>query len=74
MTVNVRILGLNISYYRKLKGFTQAQLAERAYISVRYLSKIECGHVTNCASLQVLCSIANVLNVTIDDLLQHDIS
>lgn len=74
MPINIRILGLNISYFRKKNRLTQAQLAERVHISVRYLSKIECGNVTNCASLPVLYSIANVLDVTMDELLQDDIS
>jgi transcriptional regulator with XRE-family HTH domain len=38
-----RQLGLKISYYRKLRGITQEQLAERAGISVNTLSRLECG-------------------------------
>lgn len=34
-------LGLNIAYYRKLRGWTQEQLAERAEISRTHLSNIE---------------------------------
>ncbi|MEG2022028.1 MAG: helix-turn-helix transcriptional regulator, partial [Oscillospiraceae bacterium] len=36
-----RKLGLNIAYYRKLKGFTQDQLSEKMDIDQTHLSKIE---------------------------------
>lgn len=36
-----RVIGTNIKLYRKQAKLTQVQLAERAKISISYLSKIE---------------------------------
>ena len=36
-----RIVGLNIAYYRKLKGLSQIQLAEMTGISRTHMSRIE---------------------------------
>ena len=38
-----KVLGTNVKYYRFLIGYTQEQLAEKAYISPRYISDIENG-------------------------------
>lgn len=71
-SVDNRLLGLKIAYYRKRKRLTQAQLADEIHISVRYMSKIECGQVVNCVSLPVLHSISKTLGVSMDTLLQED--
>lgn len=55
----------NIKYYREQKGFTQAQLAEEAKISLSYLSKIEATGLTKSFSISVLNQIANALNIDI---------
>lgn len=34
-------LGLNLSYYRKLRGYTQEQLAEMVDLELNFISKIE---------------------------------
>ena len=34
-------IGLKIAYYRKKRGYTQAELAERIGMSVAYLGQIE---------------------------------
>lgn len=36
-------IGLRISYFRRVKGMTQAALAESVHINKNYLSHIECG-------------------------------
>lgn len=56
-------LGLNIAYYRKLKGWTQEKLAEKAEISRTHLSNIEAPNATKSISLETLFEIANVLGV-----------
>lgn len=56
-------LGLNIAYYRKLRGWTQEQLAERAEISRTHLSNIEAPNVPTSLSLEKLFDIAAVLGV-----------
>ena len=54
-------LGLNISYYRKERGLSQMQLAERIDISRTHMSRIE---TADCAvSLDVVFAICDVLNV-----------
>ena len=56
-----RNLGLNIAYYRKLRGFSQEKLAEKADISRTHMSRIE---TADCAvSLDVVFRIADVLCV-----------
>lgn len=61
-----RYLGLNIAYYRKEKGLSQATLAEKINISRTHMSRIE---TADCAvSLDVVFEICNVLNILEKDL------
>ena len=54
-------LGLNIAYYRKARGLSQSQLAEKVNISRTHMSRIE---VADCAvSLDVVFEICDVLGV-----------
>ena len=56
-----RRLGLNIAYYRKLRGLSQLQLAEKVNISRTHMSRIE---IAECAvSLDVLFKIAKQLEI-----------
>jgi len=64
-----KLIGLNISYYRRLRSLTQTQLAEKIHISPSYLSKIECGNYHKSVSLTTIIAIAYGLDVTIDKLL-----
>ncbi|MDQ0202850.1 helix-turn-helix domain-containing protein [Pectinatus haikarae] len=70
--INNKLLGIKISYYRKRKGFTQAQLAEQVDISPSYMAKIECGFLSKCVSLTVLNNISNELHVSIDELISEN--
>lgn len=63
-------IGLKIAYYRKKKGYTQAQLAEIVGISSNYLSLIECGNKGQSYSMETLFKIAEALNVNVNDLLE----
>ncbi len=57
-----RYLGLNISFYRKERGYSQMALAEKINISRTHMSRIE---IADCAvSLDVVFDICNALNVT----------
>ena len=57
-----RILGLNIAYYRKQRGLSQNELAERINISRTHMSRIE---TASCAvSLDAIFDICDVLNVS----------
>ncbi len=58
-------LGLNIAYYRKLKGLTQLQLAEAVDISRTHMSNIEAPHVETSVSLDTLLDIAEKLEIPI---------
>ena len=56
-----RNLGLNIAYYRKLRGLSQERLAELADISRTHMSRIE---TADCAvSRDVVFTIADALRV-----------
>lgn len=57
-----RQLGLNIAYYRKKRGLSQVQLAEKLDISRTHMSRIE---IADCAvSLDVVFRICDVLSIT----------
>ena len=57
-----RKLGLNISYYRKDRGYTQMQLAELLNIDRSHMSAIELATVG--VSLDVVFRICSVLQVS----------
>ena len=63
-------VGLKIAYYRKKKGYTQAQLAEMVGISSNYLSLIERGNKRQSYSMETLFKIAEALDVNANDLLE----
>ena len=60
---NFKIIGLNIAYYRKLKGLSQMQLAEKANISRTHLSNIEAPNMPTSISLETLFDIDEILDV-----------
>ena len=66
-----RLLGLRIAYYRKRKGYTQEQLAEKIGMSWSFLSQLEAnnGAVTKGMSLNTLFSIAEALDIPASELL-----
>ena len=56
-----RTLGLNIAYYRKMRGLTQEQLAEKAGIERSRVSKTEIAWIG--ISLDMVYKIADALEV-----------
>ncbi|MBQ9413687.1 MAG: helix-turn-helix transcriptional regulator [Clostridia bacterium] len=56
-------LGLNIAYFRKLRGLTQEEFAEAVGISRSYLSAIEAPNVVKTISLELLFSMAECLQI-----------
>lgn len=56
-------LGYAIAYYRKRKGLTQEQLAERVGISRQHMGAIEAPNMVRAVSLDVLFNIATVLEI-----------
>ncbi len=58
-----RELGYAIAYYRKHKGLTQEQLAERIGISRQHMGAIEAPNMVRAISMDVLFNIATVLEI-----------
>lgn len=63
-----RLLGLTIAYYRKLRGLTQAELAEATNLSRTHISNIEAPNGKTSISLNKLFDVADVLEVPVKDL------
>lgn len=63
-----RLLGLTIAYYRRLRGLTQAELAEATNLSRTHISNIETPNGKTSISLNKLFDIADVLEVPVKDL------
>ncbi len=66
-------LGLHIALYRRLRGYTQEQLAEKIGKSWSFISQIEANNGTKIkgVSLNTLFCIADVLTVPISKLLEE---
>ena len=72
MSEIVEILGNNIRSLRKETGWTQEKLAEKADISVPFMTQIELGRKT--ASLEVIEKIAKALGVSYERLFKVEYS
>jgi transcriptional regulator with XRE-family HTH domain len=64
------ILGKGIRFYRQQRQLSQAALAEKAEISITFLSNIERG--IKYPTSDTLSAIANGLNVEVFELYRHD--
>lgn len=65
------IIGKNIKKYRKLKGWTQRELAEKLLLSDSFIGKLESiTHQT--ISIDTLEQIANLLEVDIQRFFDKD--
>lgn len=58
-----RMIGLKISYYRKLKGLTQEQLAEKIGKNTAFIGAVEAPNINRTISFDTLFDIADVLDV-----------
>ena len=67
-----KMIGLNISYYRKLKGITQMKLAEQINISRTHMSNIEAPNMPTSISLETLMDIADALEIPVANLLSFN--
>lgn len=63
-------IGLRIGYFRRQKGMTQEQLAEKAGLSLGFLGQIEAPNVTVGISLATLFSISEALQIPPSKLLE----
>lgn len=68
--MNYKELGRNIRKYRRMADLTQEQLAEKCDCSASYIGQVE--NARSKPSIEALVNIANVLNVTVDQLLKKD--
>ncbi|WP_304051883.1 helix-turn-helix transcriptional regulator [Megamonas hypermegale] len=62
-------IAAKITYYRKLHGMTQEDLAKMVGITVSYLSRLERGKNPTGGSLCVMIKIADVLGVKIQNII-----
>lgn len=58
-----RQIGLKVSYYRKLRGLTQEELAERVERTPAFIGHIEAPNIVKAVSLDTLFDIAEALEV-----------
>lgn len=67
-----RQIGLKIGYYRKLRGLTQEQLAEKLDMNASYLGAVEAPNIDKPISLDTLFYIADALKTPPHKFLQFD--
>lgn len=60
-------IGCKVAYYRKMKKYTQKELAAKAKISVSYLSRIERGAYKHGVPISTFLQIAEALDVHISE-------
>ena len=65
-------LGLKIAYYRKLRGLTQEQLAERINRTPAFIGHVEAPNISKGISLYTLFDIGYDLDVPINNFLMFD--
>ena len=65
-------LGLKIAYYRKKRGYTQENLAEKVGISLNFLAQVEGTGTIRGISLETLFKMADVLQVAPSKPLEDD--
>ena len=65
-------LGLKIAYYRKKRGYTQENLAEKVGISLNFLAQVEGTGTIRGISLETLFKMADVLQVAPSKLLEDN--
>lgn len=56
-------LGLKIAYYRKLRGLTQEELAERVDCTPAFIEHVEAPNICKAVLLDTLFAIADELDV-----------
>lgn len=56
-------IGLKIAYYRKLRGLTQEQLAEKVGKTVAFIGHVEAPNIDKAISMDTLFDIAAVLDI-----------
>ena len=57
-------IGLKIAYYRKLRGLTQEQLAEKIDKTPAFIGHVEAPNINKAISLDTLFDIARALEIS----------
>ena len=65
-------LGLKIAYYRKLRGYTQEQLAEQVGLTPAFIGHVEAPNIQKAISMDTLFDIAEVLDIPVHKFLLFD--
>ena len=58
-----RQIGLKIAYYRKLRGYTQEELAEKVNRTPAFIGHVEAPNISKAVSLDTLFEISKTLDV-----------
>lgn len=64
-------IGARIVFYRRMNRLTQAELAEKAGLSVSYLSRIERGVYSSGVPISTFIRIARAMNIKVSCLLKN---
>lgn len=67
-----KMVGLKVAYYRKVKGLTQEQLAERMGVGTSFIGQIEAVNIDKSISLETLFRISKALEVSPHKFLEFD--
>ena len=67
-----KVIGLKIGYYRKLKGLTQEQLAEKIDKNLAFVGAVEAPNVNRTISIDTLFDIADALDIPAHKFLEED--
>ena len=67
-----KMIGLKVAYYRKLKGLTQEQLAERMGVGTSFIGQIEAVNIAKAISLDTLFRISKALEIPPTKLLDFE--
>ena len=67
-----RMIGLKISFYRKLRGLTQEELAEKIDRTPAFIGHVEAPNINKAISLDTLFDIADVLEIQPKKLIDFD--
>ena len=63
-TLEYQQIGLKIAYYRKLRGLTQEQLAEKIDKTPAFIGHVEAPNINKAISLDTLFDIARALEIS----------
>ena len=66
-----KVIASNIRYYRKLRGYTQEQLALYTDLSYDFIRRIETSKGKSGFSVMTFYKIATVLEISLDDLIKE---